>query len=155
MPTRITTALSLPLLLVAACVDPADASVDTDADADADSDTGPDPIDAPLSDVADVDPTLPAALARAGVAPFTPQEALIDPPQPHPTPGPLPPRPSEGEYIPVRGLTGAGWMPYQIVGDNVMIGDDVILGHVEKVLGLALDANSAPRSLTESNLGRR
>ena len=155
MPTRITTALSLPLLLVAACVDPADASVDTDADADADSDTGPDPIDAPLSDVADVDPTLPAALARAGVAPFTPQEALIDPPQPHPTPGPLPPRPSEGEYIPVRGLTGAGWMPYQIVGDNVMIGDDVILGHVEKVLGLALDADSAPRSLTESNLGRR
>lgn len=126
----------LPLLAFAACVDPTDEETAL----------APEPEHS--------DDALPAALDRAGVAPFTAQDVVAEPPAPRPEPGPIPPRPREGDYLLVRGATGAVWVPYHVVGDDVMIGDDVILGTVAEVLGDAPGEGST-RALGVTDLNKR
>lgn len=144
--------LTLPLLVLSGCADPSMTDLEADTDADAAPETSPDDedeVDAPQSG-------LPAALERAGVAPFTAQGELRDPPAPAPDLGVVPPRPAEGDYVLVRGLRGATWVPYSINGDDVMVGDDVVLGTVAEVLGASLDADApVARSLGESSLSQR
>lgn len=147
--------LSLPLLALSACVDPSEMDLGPDRDDDIRADAEPDEAPGEL-DLAANGHELPPALARAGVAPFTPQAELRDPPPPMPTPGPVPPRPSEGDHLLFRGPGGAAWVPYHIVGDDVMIGDDVVYGTVEQVFGLTLDSNAPEaRALGEASLTRR
>lgn len=126
----------IPLLALTACVEPPDTETDLPLD------------DEPASDA------LPAALGRAGVAPFTADEVGDEPAPPRPEPGPVPPRPSEGDYLLVRGAAGAAWMPYHVVGDVVMLGDDVILGTLAEVLGDAPGEGTA-RALAVTDLNKR
>ncbi len=138
---------TLPLLALSAC-DPSEAAQEPDLDEET--------LEAAPTLALPHALTVPPALTRAGVAPFGPQAVAADPPAPTPTPGPTPPRPTEGDHVLVRGPGGAAWMPYHLVGDDVMIGDDVILGTVEKVFGVAPDSDTpVARSLAESSLGKR
>lgn len=129
MKTRLTL---LPLLALTACVEPPDADTDLALDLESSDDA------------------MPAALLRAGVTPFTAQDAAEDPPAPRPEPGPIPQRPSEGDYLLARGATGSAWVPYHVVGDEVMLGDDIILGTVAKVLG-----DGSARALGVTDLSKR
>lgn len=102
------------------------------------------------------DEDLPNALERAGIAPFTAQPTLHDPPPPRLEPTPPPPRPTHGDYLLVRGMTGSMWMPYHLEGDDVMIGEDVVLGTVAEIFGVAPNSDTpVALALGESSLGRR
>ncbi|MCA9658760.1 MAG: FG-GAP repeat protein, partial [Myxococcales bacterium] len=134
------------LLTLAACTDLSDEELVDEVAVEDDAE--------PELEAADEgDDSLPRALLRAGVAPFTPQGEVVDPAPPAPVPGPLPERPSEGDFLLFNGPHGATWVPYTIVGDDVMIGDDVLLGTVEEVLGD--DGELASRALGESTLSAR
>jgi hypothetical protein len=110
-----------------------------------------DVADAPAADLAE---GLPSALARAGVAPLVAHDATGEPPPPALVPGPVPPRPEGGDYLLVRGPTGAAWVPFHVVGDDVMIGDDILLGSIGDTFGLAPESQGT-RALAESTLGAR
>jgi hypothetical protein len=112
-------------------------------------------VDATDPETPDLEETddLPRVLARAGIAPFTAQPVLDDPPPPRMEPAPIPPRPTDGDYLLVRGPTGAAWLPYHLDGDDVMIGDDVALGTVDEVFGVAPDSDTpVAMALGESTL---
>lgn len=140
------------LFALAACGDPSDSDllddIEVEAEADVDADAEPELVgadEAPLS--------LPRALVRAGVEALTLQGEFVDPAPPTPVPGPVPERPSEGDYLLFSAPQGPTWVPYTIVGEDVMIGDDVRLGTVDDILG---DGDElVPRALGESSLSER
>ncbi len=151
MPTRRLISLlpfTLPLLALSACTDSSEAEQDPDLDEET--------LEAAPTLTLPQALTVPPALTRAGVAPFGPQAVVADPPAPTPTPGPIPPRPTEGDHLLARGPGGAAWVPYHIVGDDVMIGEDVVLGTVAEVLGGGPDSDTpGARALGLADLGKR